>query len=72
MLKALGITNLAKLAFAISTPGVHPSEDSLRGLINSADPSHSSPHLRCSNLGSAANQGPGGRWGVIQKGAGTC
>ena len=38
VLKAQGITNLAKLAFAISTPGVNPSEDSLRGLINATDP----------------------------------
>ena len=38
VLKAQGVTTLAKLAFAITTPGVNPSEDNLRSLINSADP----------------------------------
>ena len=39
VLKTQGVTTLAKLAFAITTPGVNPSEDNLRSLINSADPS---------------------------------
>ena len=39
VLRAQGVTTLAKLAFAITTPGSNPSEDSLRSLINSADPS---------------------------------
>ena len=38
VLKTQGVTTLAKLAFAITTPGVNPSEDNLRSLINSADP----------------------------------
>lgn len=38
ILKAQGVTTLAKLAFAITTPGSNPSEDNLRSLINSSDP----------------------------------
>ena len=39
VLKTQGVTTLAKLAFAITTPGVNPSEDNFRSLINPADPS---------------------------------
>ena len=39
VLKTQGVTTLAKLAFAITTPGVNPSEDTLRSLIHAADPS---------------------------------
>ena len=38
VLKTQGVTTLAKLAFAITTPGANPSEDNLRSLINAADP----------------------------------
>ena len=33
-----GLTTLSKLAFSITTPGINPSEDSLRSLLNSASP----------------------------------
>jgi hypothetical protein len=37
-LKDAGITNLASLAFSLTSPGTTPSEDALRGLLDPANP----------------------------------
>lgn len=38
VLKGAGVNSLARLAFAIATPGVNPQENELRSLLNRADP----------------------------------